>query len=492
MEPLTIKNWELGIGESPYTGFGQMTNVDIYSQPGALKISNKLVSDSNSSSIVTELITWTTQDPQQGDTYHVDRDGKLYKRDNGTDTWSVITGHGTSGANGEGIAIWKDYLFYARRSALDVYGPLSGTPAWENDWQTLESSFGYDLHPMMAAQDDFLYIGNAQYVDTVNQVLGQVFDPTDPTTYTYNAEDLELRSDYRVTCLEEQGSQIVIGTLIGINGIFNVADVFIWDGTSDSFQLNGTVRLVENGVKMMKNANNVMHAIAGTGVPRVFQFVTSQSTEAKRFNNVSVPLTRRLTLYPGSTEYKEGEVLFGIGATGSQGPNPMGVYALRNNAYVLRYGISTGRFGETNSLQIGSVKTISANTLLVAWRDEDNADEFGVDVTTENFYTDYSAFVESALYTVGTEDDPKSYEKVQVILGKPLADGDGIRIKARKDLNEAWVTVATFDTPTYQGRYSMDGKFQNVSKFVNAQFRIELTTDVDSEESPEIKEISFS
>lgn len=489
-KPLSIKNWELGIGESPYTGFAQMVNVDIYSKPGSLKISNKLIVDNNSAAVVDELIKWAAQDPEQGDVYAVDRNGKLYKRDRGTSTWSVITGHGTAAANGEGLAIWKGYLFYARRFKLDVMNLITGV--WTNDWQTLNTSFGYDLHPMISSSQRFvLYVGNGNFVDTLEQVAGQVFDPTDPTTYVYNSDDLELGSDYRVTCLEEVGTDIAIGTLVGINGIINIADIFFWDGASDFIAGGKTVRLVENGVNMMKNSNNTLYTIAGDGVPRIFNSVTSQSIEAKRFNNINVRFQNRLKIRPGAIELKEGEMLFGIGQSGSNNLPYMGVYSLRNNAYVLRYLISTLRDGSTDGLQIGLVKSISSNEIIVSWQDLDNTPEFGVDIISNNFYTNYTAYVESPIYSVGTEDDPKTYEKVEVRMGKKLQTGDGVVIKARYSLDDTWVTIATFDTPTYTGKNTFDAKVSNLGKFKEIQFRIEMTTDDTFEESPELKEITF-
>lgn len=504
MAQLTIKDWNLGIGESVYTGFGQMVNVDIYSKPGCLKISNRLEPDGDSAGTITELIKWMVQDPQNGDIYATDRNGTVYKRDNGSDTWTTIGGHGVANADGDGLAIWKDYLFYARGTRLDLYAlpssPNGDAGTWYNDWDAtdsgspydLESDFGYDLHPILSSSQRFvLYIGNASYVDSLEQVAGQVFDPGDPTTWIYNDKDLELGSDYRVTCLEEQGTLLAIGTLVGINGIFNIADIFFWDGFSDLIQGGGTIHLVEDGVKMMKNVGNILYTIAGTGVPRVFQATTSQSIEAKRFNNISVPFAQKLSLRPGAIELKDGEILFGIGQGVSNNLPYMGVYSLRNNAYVLRNIISTGRDGSTNTLLIGCIKSVSANRILVSWKDDDDVDVYGVDVLTENFYTDYKAYVESPLYTVGTESDPKTYERIEVRMGKRLQSGDGIKIYVRTALDDSWTIVATFDTPTYTGRYNFESRVANMSRLIDFQVRVELTTDVDSEISPELKEIVF-
>lgn len=503
---LTIKDWQLGIGESPYLGFAQMVNIDIYSKPGSAKISNRLETDGDSDGEVEELIKWIVQDPNSTITYAVDRDGTLYKRTSGG-MWSVITGHGTTQANGDGLGIWNDYLFYIRTRRIDIYGPLSGSPSWTNDWEAitpgtpydLENSSFYYLHPVLSAQDGHLYIGNGHFVDTVVQTLGDLvvnpgslpFDPTDNTTWTYNDPQLTLQTDYRVTCLEELGSNIAIGTLVGNTYNINIADMFFWDGASDSFTLNSTIRFAENGVQMTKNVNNTLYTIAGDGVPRIFNSVTSQAVEVKRFNNIEVEFSRKLNLFPGAIDLKEGEVLFGIGQSiGAGFPGYLGVYALRNGAYVLRYLISTGEDG-TDKLLIGAIKVISSNRILVSWQDAKNSPEYGVDILTGNFYTEYSAYIESPIYSVGTEGDPKTFELIEVTMGKKLQTGDGIRIKARTSLDDTFTTIATFDTPIYVGRNTFKTKVANLGLFEEIQFRIELTTDEDSEISPELKQITL-
>jgi len=501
MADLTIQNWERGIGVSPYAGFSQMVNVDIYSKPGCLKISNKLAVDANSASVVTGLIKWMAQDPSQGDIYAVDDSGIVYKRDNGTDTWSVIAGNTLTAANGEGLAIWKGYLFVARRTKLDVFdisNPTNNTGnwvnGWINDWEALDSSFGYDLHPIMAAQNDFMYVGNAQYVDTLEETFPLQplpFDPDDTATYSYSSQSLLLRSDYRVTCLDEQGSLKIIGTLIGLNGVINIADIFIWDGTSELTNSNGTIRLVENGVQMIKNVDNTIFALAGTGVPRIFQAVTSQSIEAKRFNNIEVPFSSQMRLTPGAIEYKEGEVLFGIGST-ANGISPVGVYSLRDRAYVLRYSTSTGR---DYNVRIGCIKTISRNKILVSWRDSLNTPVYGVDILEDTFYTGYTAYVDSAIYSVATSDDPITFEKCEIRLGKALKAGDKVKIQARYDLDGTFTDIAVFDTvlePGLIGESVVDDTIENLGYFKNFQARILLDVGASEEQSIELMSVSFN
>jgi len=481
---LRINKWEFGIGQSPHLGFGQMVNVDIFSQPGSLKISNKLELDGNSSDVIDGFIRWVAQNPQNGDLYFVDIAGKLYKRD-GTADWTVVSGHGTSGSRGQGLGIWKGYLFYARSTKLDVMNLSTGV--WENNWQDLEAS---QFHPMMSGQDDYLYIGNAQYLDVINEATPP-FDPNDSNSYTYNAQDLELRSDYQITCLEQLGSDIAIGTII--NNDLAVADMFFWDGTSDSFALNKTIRFAEDGVTMTKNINNILYTFPGTGLPRLMKSVTAQAVEAKRLNNIqNFGFLNRIEMSPNAIEQYKGELLFGVSQDNVNDVYPLGVYSFRNDAYVLKNIISTGSDGSNGGVKIGTIVNATPQRFLVTWKDTTSSPTaYGADILSDYFYDDFSAYVESPLYTVATVDDPKTFEKVQIIMGRNLNTGDEIRIKARKALNEDWTTVCTIGS-LYVGRTAFDAKFENLGKFTDIQIRIEMKTSSTATVSPELREVKLT
>jgi len=465
-----------------------MVNTDIYSKPGVLKISHSLLLDKTFDA----LIVWDAIDPTNGTYYAVADDGKIHRRTT-LGVWSVIPGHGTTAGIGLGLAIWKGYLFYAHETLIDVYAlptsPNGDAGTWYNSWEAgnpLKATFF--SHPMMAGQDDFLYIGDINYVHTLNEFT--VFKPDVSATYTYNYRDLEIRSDYTITSLEEQGSLIAIGASIEA---LNIADIFIWDGTSDSFSLNGTIRLVEDGLKMVKNVNNVLFAIAGSGIPIISQAVTSQSREVKRFNNMEfIVAGSRTELYASAIEYKEGEIMFGIGGIACR---PLGVYALRNNAYVLRHVISTGNTGLENRVNIGTVRTINRNEILVSWRDDRTGINYGVDVLSRFFYTGYKCFSESQLYAVATDDDPITYEKCQFRLSKALKAGDKVKVEARYDLDGAYTQICEIDTvttPLLIGRSVHDVKVSNLGKFKNIQLKVSLDVASNALFSPELLSIALT
>ncbi len=479
---LTIKDWQLGIGQSPYLGFAQMRSADVFTKPGCLMMSKRLQREDIDPVPMLDLLIRHAVDPRTGDFYFADRSGNLYKRDS-NGIWTGLSGYPAGGNAGQGLAVWKDYLIYARSNALDAYGPLSGAATWTNNWWTsLESSLE---HPMIVLQDDRLYIGNTNFMDVCGEVFGQVFDPANPATYAYSGQALPLKQGYSVHCLEELGANLVIGTTFGIQGDQNVADMFFWNGNDEFVSAGQTIRFVDNGVQMTKNVGNMLFTIAGLGAPRIFKSLTSQGVEYLRINSLSGG-DGQVALFPEAIEQKDGEVLFGIGqSTSFDGTNPMGVYSVRNGAYVLRYPISTGDLGNQTPLLIGLVTMLNSEDLLVSWY---NGTEYGVDVVSRTLFR--GAYVETPVYTVGTESDPVTFERVEFRLGTQLNAGDVITLRGRKSLTEPFVTLATLDS-THTGRNVVELKAANMRQIVELQCSVEIAADPSATSSPELKEIVF-
>ena len=186
IEPLVINAPSQGIAPSPHVGFGDMRNLDIFSLPGVVRLNNKLVNASTTA--VTKRIKWIVRDPvtNSGQNFYVvDTDGDVYVSVNSGVTFTDLGTQPTGGGKGQGMAIWKDFLFVVRATAMDVYGPLSGSPGWTSSWAGLTLQTDSLWHPMLVSKlDGKLYIGSGRYIDTVAEVAGQDFDETNNGTYT--------------------------------------------------------------------------------------------------------------------------------------------------------------------------------------------------------------------------------------------------------------------------------------------------------------------
>mgnify|MGYP001612487413 FL=1 len=167
---LTILAPREGIARSPHTGYADIRNLDISSIPGIVRLNNILAKKSGTT--VVGLIKWMVRNPATpAEVFVLDDGGKVYKSADSGVTWALMTGF-TAGGAGQGMAIWKNYLFVARATAIDICGDGTATGItnanWSNSWAGLTLTTDALWHPMLVSKnDDKLYIGAGIYVSSV-------------------------------------------------------------------------------------------------------------------------------------------------------------------------------------------------------------------------------------------------------------------------------------------------------------------------------------
>ena len=223
-----------GIAQSPHVGFGDVRNLDLYTTPGVTRINNAM--DLESATTITKLVKWIVRDPNTpANLYAVDEAGDVWASTDTGGSWAALGTQPTTGGEGQGMAIWKDYLFVARETKIDTYGPLSGAA----NWLEFKTDLSADLkwHAMLVSKlDGKLYIGNGRYVTSLAEVSGQNFADGTAATYTYTTQALTLPEDYKVKCLAELGNNLMVGTWKGASiEQFKVADIFPWDGSAATY-----------------------------------------------------------------------------------------------------------------------------------------------------------------------------------------------------------------------------------------------------------------
>lgn len=356
-----------GTAQSPHIGFADVRNLDIYSVPGIVQLNNILVKKSGST--VTAQINWFVRDPVTiANIYAVDNGGVIYQSTDSGATWAVLAGN-TAGGTGQGLAIWKDYLFAPRATAMDLYGPLSSSPAWRNSWAGLTMDTDSLWHPMLVSKNDSkLYGGAGRFVFSVEEVAGQTFLWSNSATYTVTAEALDLPTAYRIKCIEELGNNLMLGTWQGTN-IYDIriADIFLWDRSSVSF--GQPVVMTEFGVHAMLNIGNSLIVLAGTeGL-----IYHCDGTNAYAIGRLPQDLSggKYLEWYPGALCSYKNKVFFGVGQGGSTAITGMGVYSLyqtgKGNILNLEHLISTLNDGTTAICKPTALLPITRDTLLVGW-----------------------------------------------------------------------------------------------------------------------------
>lgn len=364
MADLIINAPRQGIAQSPHIGFGDVRNLDIYTVPGIAKLNNILVK--KSSTTVTAWVKWIVRDPvTSANFYAIDSNGVVYNSTDSGATWASLSDRDGSG---QGLGIWKNYLFVANATSVDIYSIAGGT--WTTGWAGLTLTSDSDWHPIHhSLNDDKLYIGNSYYVATVEQVAGQVFAPGTATTYTADADALDLPSAYKIKCIEELGNNIYFGTWQGsaANSI-RKADIFVWDGSADSF--GQPIVMADYGVHAMKNIGGSLIVLAGISGT----IYRCDGASAYVIGRLPMDLSggKWLKWYPGALMYFKDKIYFGVGSDGTTYPDGIGVYSLQltgeGNILTLEHLDSTLNSGSSVSEEITALHPVTRDTFLAAWR----------------------------------------------------------------------------------------------------------------------------
>ena len=447
MKDFLISSPGAGISSSPLTGNADVRNVDINSIPGVIKLNNILSKVSGST--VTALVKWAVRDPvTTANIYAVDSAGDVYVSTDSGASFAALGTQPTSGGKGQGLAIWKDYLFCPRATAMDLYGPLSSSPAWRNSWAGLTMDTDALWHPMIVSKNDNkLYGGAGKYIFSIDEVTAQTFAWDDAGTYTATAQALDLPESYRIKCLEELGNNLMIGTWKGTNVYdFRVADIFPWDRSSVSF--GQPIIMQEFGVNALLNINSVLYILAGIS-GKVYSSNGVQVNLIAQIPQSVADISggKYLETYPGALVSYKDKLFFGISGGGTGTIDGMGVYSLlqtsRGNILTLEHSISSLNYGASAVLKIGALLPVTRDTLVVGFQDT----TFGLDLSSATSYaygTDYSGYFLSAFYQVGTPLVKRAFTQIEFQLSKELATGEGIKVEYRINLTDSFTTIDTW------------------------------------------------
>lgn len=487
---LIIENWQQGIAPSPEQGFGMMKNVDIYTNPGSVRLTN--LQTKKSASLVGNIIIGFRRDPLNNAGQNIwayDKSAIVYKSADGGTTWSIVTGN--SSGTGTGIGLWKDYLFVATTTKLDVYGPLSGAPVWSTAWQTLTSD---TFHTMLESVDDKLYICNNKYVAQLKELT--TFLPGTGSTYTWTAAAITLAAKYHAKCLADLGSFLMVGTWVGLNIYeFKIADVFPYARTD--LTLGIPLKLNKNGINAMLSVNNRLYIQAGIS-GEIFESDSVTFVKIGRMPNYVMNFDSGVWVqtYPEAIMWHRDKLYFGV-STGGGNPGNCGVYSLipgaDQNVMIMENTISTGDDGTTGATSIGALLSTNVDVYISSFQ---GVSSFGIDMIDNSQRVDtYGGYIDSPLYQVGEALNKKTLTSGEIYLRKPLVTGQGVRIQYRKDLTSAFTTVATLDYSTYQGSANLQNiEFPSsvITNSVFIQFRILLQRGSDNTNStPELRRVIF-
>lgn len=492
---ITINNWQNGQSSSPFINngaFAASRNVDINSQKGLLR-SSIIPRLAGTPSVLMNSYAITS-------TNFIYMAGNEYIYGVGWDiTVPTITSYKGTGATkceALGVAVWEGYLLgvendkvrYSALPCIGVWGDFdAGDPSTLND--------SADHCVFNSVWDGSLYIGNGQYVAELSLDTGATFDPTDDATYTFVGDAFKLPTGYIVMGISEIDNMLVISAKIGSTTSSSKykTTFFFWNRADTTSEY--IYEIDEPEIHNLHKRGRNVYASGGIygSVYKVGLYGVAKWKQIPfDYDYWHPPYTVGGSNGSGKMADWCGNLVMGVGHYSYTGAfNPCGIYTLENGISHL-FNPSSGDFGYNANLEIGTIASIG-NCLIFSWSKSDGTPTiYGIDVVKNSYYrpVSYTSWVESLMYPVGSYNEKKSFDHVEVQLAQPLATGQGVIVKYRTEIEQTGSNWTTLGTQTYATNGAVHSLyFPGIHNVENIQIRIELTSAASSSRSPCVKEV---
>lgn len=509
-QPILITNFN-GQAENPHIGAGVNVGVDLYTTKNVARLSRKMEKKSGTEVNALPLFCVQTSTAAFSNIQFVQlENGKILTSTNDGDSWSAL-GTQPTGTNGKGLTVWQDYLWAFNATGVDLYGPLSGSPAWINSWTgftggtALINNGNVEHIPFPnPSSNTVLYITNSNYIAQV-KVISFPFNPGSSLTYETNNKKFTMPSFYNAKCIG-----FMPPSFIGI-GVENTlsnsqADIILWDGVSDTTATNAvnlpgaagpvTNLLTKNGIMYAVTTNDVgVYSINGSSatlIDRLALRMTNRSSGGKQYTTRVQPNVRI-----GSADFLGPELLIGIcnypspvTQISGTGLYPYGIWAVNVEDKIVytKFPLSHGDINAqySTSYDITFVKVLANSKVIAGWA---KSTTYGIDaLNAANYISDTNTtFIESELYEVGTRIEPMTFNQIAYNLVEPLKTGEEISFYYRLSQGEDYTLFWNDTSTTLSG--NLGGiitplPFQQ-AKYV--QFGVRMKTDASTpNETPQL------
>lgn len=456
-EELIIDGWERGIADGPYavytatslgpvtnTGTAFLSNCNILGIPGEISVGFPLAQASvtGANTIQTPYHKAVEIDDGGGglnyNYFLLDSSGNVFSTNNAENgNWSFMSQVGTNiditgdSLGDEGMVWWKGYLFVIRLTKIYYSTDLGAT---FTDWHSVDSTItgisGGGSHFAIVSVGDNFFFCNGSSIGSVVQNPGQIFDPTIPATYVFNASVVTIPSWDSSTVITEVAATSVPQLFIG--GTSN--RVYVWGETGGS--LSNTLFLSENFTRTMVSVNANVYIFAGSPTinnGRGNIYVTNGSTidVFKKMPDSVLVSKNTFTQEPhwtfGDAIYNRNRLYFGATCNGTVG----GVWAI---------DLSSGSLWLSNNIDNGAGYPLVLNTSW--WFAYGNtyqglgywcANSGKIYESTNTMSASFPAIAISDRIPVGTRNVPRTFSQVEIKLAQQLVAGESVSIAVSTD-----------------------------------------------------------
>lgn len=420
--------------------------------------------------------------PRSGTYYAQDDGGRIWELVG--NLWYLIVGNTLTGASGNGIVVWKDYLIVFRDAKIDVYGNLltaaHSARAWTNDWQSIAAESGNLHSPIVHSLNDVIYFA---YKDTTTKIpyISSIaenaapFAPGTAGSYTYTATAKKFPQYKNINCLVEYGIYVAAGTDY---------EIYPWDRSSPLF--DDLILPPENGVTAMCVIGTVLYFACGVR-GNIYATIGSATKLVQEFPASISGIPYTPINIPVMIKHK-GRLFFTVECIGCSG-----VYSidLQTGAFVLENRISVGTYG-TAAHKLPAMVSVGIQQYYLGWKNTD-AITYGIDTFTLSgadyyFQTSYGGYFETQMVEVGTTLVPRQLTQAGFNLTRPLATGQGVRLSYRTSLADSYTVLGTYDYATL-GAVKSHVATADIPATEMVQIKVELTAPSSATTTPELRSV---
>lgn len=381
------------------------------------------------------------------------------------------------------IAVWKSYLFVFRQGNTDYWHiNLSATPAsrWVYSWPPYQPTSTVSLRSLVG-QDDAIYICNDSEVDSILEIDGETFDPTDPTTYTVNMPALLLPTDDTALCLAELGVNLLVGG--------RKSYVYPWDRVSTSYSY--PIVVPEPNISLIVSTNSNAYIFAGVR-GRIYY---TNGSAIDLYKKIPDHLSSLIDPYYvtggadavgsslnvlradyGDAIYWRNQLIFSFVTISNSGTIQdilVGLWAidLKSNSIrllnLLSYGSYSGR-AHTIIPNLAS-PTPGGGGLFTGWSQTNGTP--GVDISTSIPYTNFQTVIETDIIPVGTLYQKETFSQIEFKLAVPMVTNESVRVSQRTNLSDSYTVIGTTTATVLSDLYPVN--FEGVQW---TQYKIESSS----------------
>lgn len=255
---------------------------------------------------ITGAPMWMCSTNKDYNVYVYGNDGKIHVVAGSTITMGTAlnSGNPITTSSGNGMEYYNNYVYYARNTDIGRYGPLSGSPALDDDFWTSspmsKTALTNTTYPSIKGvaipnhamtrhnANNRLYVcdvdaNNIGCIHMINTVKVTAEGDTNSTVVPSAYRVLDTYYGWWPTCISSYGSSLAIGVIDGLNATTKQrnAQVLIWSTSPSDTSYNIAAELPDPLITALKQVNGVLYAFSGSasGGMRISRYIGGHSFE---------------------------------------------------------------------------------------------------------------------------------------------------------------------------------------------------------------------